>query len=95
MKEFQAPPGPSASSPFSTCWTGPTGTPRASNSPRAAVTSGTTSCTPCTEPGGTGTTPSPAPSTIEQSEPGGVSCTMRTPPPSRMSWSTAKPTCSL
>ena len=36
-----------------------------------------------------GTTPSPI--TIEQPEPGGVSCTTRMPSPMRVSWSTANP----
>ena len=38
---------------------------------------------------------SPAPTAIEQADPGGVSWTTRMRSPTRVSWSTAKPTCSL
>ena len=37
--------------------------------------SATTSCSPCTEPGGVSTIP--VPKAIEHAEPGGVSCTKR------------------
>src|SRR6266536_128963 len=39
--------------------------------------------------------PVSTPRTIEHAEPGGVSCTMRISSLTRVSWSTAKPTCSL
>jgi hypothetical protein len=70
-----------------------TATPRPSSSARAARRSGTTSCRPRSEPGGMwGTIPSPT--TMEQPDPGGVSWTTRCPGPTRVSWSTSKPTCS-
>jgi hypothetical protein len=60
--------------------------------------SGTTSCRPWAEPGGASTGPAGVwlrvVSAIEHAEPGGVSCTMRTPPPASVSKSTVKPSCS-
>ena len=53
-----------------------TGTPRATSSACAWLMSGTTSCSPLSEPGGMSGT-APLPMTIEQPEPGGVSCTIR------------------
>jgi hypothetical protein len=46
-----------------------------------------------TDPGGVSTIP--VAMAIEQADPGGVSCTMWTSSLTRVSWSTAKPTCSL
>jgi hypothetical protein len=54
-----------------------TATPRSTSSARARWMSGTTSCRPFSEPGGMSGT-APVPITIEQADPGGVSCTTRT-----------------
>ena len=75
------------------CWTSPTGTPRPARASRTASTSWTTSWTPLTEPGSPSGRPSP--STTEQAEPGGVSCTTRIPELGRTSWSRWKPTRSV
>jgi uncharacterized membrane protein len=48
---------------------------------------------PCTDPGGVSTIP--VPTAIEQADPGGVSCTMCISSLTRVSWSTATPSCSL
>jgi hypothetical protein len=75
--------------PQGNCWTSLTSTPRPTSSARAAWMSGTTSCMPCTEPGGVSTIPVPI--AIEQADPGGVSCTKRSSSLTLWSWSALKP----
>ena len=80
--------------PQSNSWTSLTSTPRSASSARAPWMSGTTSCSPWTEPGVIAD-PSPVPMAMEHADPGGVSCTKRISSLTLWSWSGWKPAFSV